>query len=64
MIRKLRISVCVVKIATMELALQDLLLNYFIQDVLDAGASIPLPEGLKTEKLSLAEYGGDRYALQ
>ena len=64
MIRKLRISVCVVKAATMEPALRDLLLNYLIQDALEAGATIPLPEGLKMEKLSLAEYRGDRYALR
>ena len=64
MIRKLRISVCVVKAATMEPALRVLLLNYLIQDALEAGATIPLPEGLKMEKLSLAEYRGDRYALR
>ena len=64
MIRKLRILVCMVKAATMEPALRDLLLNYLIQDALEAGATIPLPEGLKTEKLSLAEYRGDKYALQ
>ena len=47
----------------MEPAPQDLLLNYLIQDDLDDGATIPLPEGLKTEELSLAQYKGDRYAL-
>ena len=55
MIRRLRILVCVVKAATMEPVLRDLLINYLIQSALDSGATIPLPEGLKTEKLSLAE---------
>ena len=64
MIRKLCISVCVVKAATMEPMLRDLLFNYLIQETLDARATIPLPEGLKTEKLSLAEYRGDIYALR
>ena len=34
-----------------------------IQDTLDSRTTIPLLEGLKIEKLSLAKYKGDQYAL-
>ena len=63
MIRKLRISVCIVKAATMEPVLRDLFLNYLIQDALDSGSTTLLNECLKTEKLSLVEYRSDKHAL-
>ena len=63
-VKRLKVSVNLVKAATMDSGLRDLLLNYMLHDALKAGHVVKVPIGVKLEELSEVAFLGDREALQ